>query len=176
MLNLNCFDKVHVDFQITGDILLNSNLLIIEFQINDPNHLIDFTSQGVLSDSKNNRYNELWKFTCFEAFWAEPQDQHYWELNLNTLGHWNLYRFNSYRQPSPPLENFDFELLDFNFSRSKLNVHLKPPIRFTQLEASLTSVIKTKSQETLYFSTMHARVKPDFHLREVFQIKRSRNL
>lgn len=48
------------------------------------------------------RRDELWQSTCFEAFFAEPGQERYWEINLAPNGHWNVYRLDRYRQGLRP--------------------------------------------------------------------------
>lgn len=114
------------------------------------------------------RSHELWKTTCFEAFWGVPGESAYWELNLSPSRQlWNLYRFESYRVPQPPTESFDFELSDIVATRETLECTLHPKVNLPRVEVSLTAVLRTQGQ-THYLATKHAGEKPDFHLRESF--------
>jgi hypothetical protein len=44
------------------------------------------------------RKHGLWNETCFELFIAEQGSRSYREFNLSPAGHWNVYRFASYRR------------------------------------------------------------------------------
>jgi hypothetical protein len=174
MIQLKNFEQTNNELQILADLKLDSKNLYAEFVIDDQESTIDYRSDPIRSTSPA-RSHELWKFTCFEVFWARPQESSYWELNFNFKGQWNLYHFNSYRQPSPPEENFGFEFVRFEFKNSKLSFRLRPLIRIEEYEISLASIVKFKSHKTEYFATEHCGDKPDFHLRESFQIKRNLN-
>src|SRR5512135_857944 len=44
------------------------------------------------------RKNRLWEETCFELFLGTAGSGEYRELNLSPSGHWNVYRFDGYRE------------------------------------------------------------------------------
>ncbi|TSA01051.1 MAG: hypothetical protein D4R80_00065, partial [Deltaproteobacteria bacterium] len=44
------------------------------------------------------RRDRLWEETCLELFLGTDDSGEYWELNLSPAGHWNVYRFTSYRE------------------------------------------------------------------------------
>lgn len=190
MQKLTTFEPTSEQIVLNGDLQLQKNDLcqnaelsprfnnhiLIEFSISAPHALIDFNSKGIKKNLTTNRADELWKHTCFEAFWAEPGKPDYWEFNVAANGIWNIYYFNSYRSPSPPQESYDFELIKFEFSSTKLSALLNCNVAITSLEAALTSIIKTNLNQTLYFATCHSGTKPDFHIRESFQLKRSCSL
>jgi hypothetical protein len=173
MQKLKLFDTLENKIALAGDIQLQDRLLEIVFLINDPAFEIDYDSTGVDSPSLFNRAHELWKHSCFEVFWSKPSQPEYWEFNIATNGRWNIYYFSSYRQPAPPIESFDYSLLSFNFSSNSFTAIIECKNPLTEIEAGLTAVIKTKMNQTLYFATQHSGKKPDFHLRESFQLKRS---
>jgi hypothetical protein len=176
MLKLNTFEPSSEQISLSGDLQLLKKNILIDFTMNAPQSLIDYASKGIKKNPSTNRMDELWKHTCFEAFWAKPSSPDYWEFNVAANGMWNIYHFNSYRSPNPPQESFDFELIKFEFSPTKLSALLSCNIVITSLEAALTSIIKTNLNQTLYFATCHSGSKPDFHIRESFQLKRSQPL
>ncbi len=44
------------------------------------------------------RRDRLWEETCLELFLGTEGSGEYWEFNLSPSGHWNVYRFTSYRE------------------------------------------------------------------------------
>lgn len=117
------------------------------------------------------RRDELWRTTCFEAFWGEPGRASYWELNISaTKPEWNLYFFDDYRSPSPPRQSQDAQLERLEVTRDTLEAHLSWTRALPRVEASLCVIVNTVSGP-LYYSTAHAGAKPDFHLRQSFVLK-----
>jgi len=48
-----------------------------------------------------------------KAFFAEPGEERYWEINLAPNGHWNVYRLDRYRQglrPEPLVSGLTYAL------------------------------------------------------------------
>ena len=43
------------------------------------------------------RRMRLWETTCLECFFGVPGQDLYWEINLSTAGHWNVFRLDNYR-------------------------------------------------------------------------------
>lgn len=48
------------------------------------------------------RADELWLDNCLECFFSLDDSTSYTELNVSPDGRFNLYRFDSYRHPTPP--------------------------------------------------------------------------
>jgi hypothetical protein len=109
----------------------------------------------------------LWQNTCYEAFFAVPGAPGYWELNLSSLGRWNLYWFQGYRDPSPARASQDFSLVTLRTSPSSLHAELQANRDLSALDFSLCAVVVAEGK-THYLSTAHAGTKPDFHLRASF--------
>ena len=78
---------------------LETGLLELTFNL-QANHESDALKNLKAStgrESSKERQDNLWKHTCFEAFFARPDSEQYWELNVAPSGHWNLYQFDGYR-------------------------------------------------------------------------------
>lgn len=150
---------------LSGDVQFKGHDLVITFRLEDPDDFIKGGFKELITHQKPIRANELWKETCFEAFWSEPESQKYWEFNYSTSGKWNLYFFEEYRSPSPPKESSDFEFKSVNLEGNILSLRLQSEKIYQNIEASLCAVIKTKKEEVYYFSTIHQGEKADFHLR-----------
>lgn len=119
------------------------------------------------------RKRGLWEETCFELFFAVRTSPRYWEVNLSPAGHWNVYRFASYRQEME--EETDFSSLPFRVERQSdslslsLELDLKRIARADQvLEVAVSAVTKQRDGSVTYWALTHRGPKPDFHRRESF--------
>lgn len=119
------------------------------------------------------RRNELWQATCFEWFLGHRGDPGYWEFNLSPAGHWNVYRFEGYRQGMKEetlinrLSGYvvsDPERLEVGFT---LAVGKFPGFP-EKPEGTFTAVIRTASGEVSFWALTHLGKEPDFHRREAF--------
>jgi len=120
------------------------------------------------------RRDQLWQSTCFEAFFAEPGQERYWEINLAPNGHWNVYRLDRYRQGLRPellvngltyaLRQSDTEL-QISFS-----LNLQPLIaESSALECSLTAVLDHPKHGCSFWALNHSGDQADFHRRDSFR-------
>ena len=151
---------------------LENGLLRISWILNDPqSEVLQSPKDGKFTGTDFSRANDLWRETCFEAFWGIRESESYWELNLSPEKRsWNLYRFDRYRQPQPPEESEDFFLDRVEIRKGKVECFLRPNREEKQLEASICAVIKTE-RESCYFASKHEGDRPDFHRRSSFCIK-----
>jgi hypothetical protein len=171
MYDLIPFSKHSLALQVRADFRrLGASLMELRFEVADPVGLVlDRPTAAHYERADLKRVDGLWKTTCFEAFWGEPGQPGYYELNLSAnSGRWNLYQFDSYRQPQPPTPSNDFELEDLLVSAQSLIARLRG--ESAKIEASLCAVLRT-SEGPLYYATRHAGEKPDFHLRQSFVIQ-----
>jgi hypothetical protein len=122
------------------------------------------------------RRNALWKETCFELFLAPEESDHYWEFNLSPAGHWNVYRFSSYRegmQEEPAFASLPFAV---QTSRNALNlsivIGLKRIIDAGQpLMIGIAAAVKAAGGRTSYWALIHRGPDPDFHRRDSFIVE-----
>ena len=122
------------------------------------------------------RKDWLWKQTCFEMFVSEKGSSQYCEFNMSPSGHWNVYRFNAYREGMR--EETAFELLPFSTSRAdgsfSLSLEIEPAriIKGDRLLAvGVSAVIRGKDGGKSFWALTHCGSKPDFHDRESFIIE-----
>lgn len=145
--------EVRLRFEVGGDLALVRDPLV----------------EGSWSHPK--RADELWRTTCFEAFWGRPGEPGYWELNVAPSGgRWNLYRFDEYRTPQPPRASGDFDMTTLRTTDTTLDVRLRAYVE-GPFEASLCAVVRTEAGPT-YFAALHAGDKADFHDRRGFVVGR----
>lgn len=173
ILSLFSFSPTPSAIKVEGDVRRESKALMFKFRLHDPDQqIVGSPSTAQWNTKQLERADGLWQFTCLEAFWAKPGEKSYYELNLSPNSpRWNLYSFNSYRQPQPPHPSDDFNLEFVQTRPDAIECRLTSTTELPKLEFSLTAIIKTE-QETLYFATHQATTKPDFHARESFTIAR----
>lgn len=156
--------------KVSADLRTQGRQIVIEYHIEDPQNLVE---DGLQSGRWMNwkRADELWKTTCFELFVGHPGESGYWEFNFSPAREsWNCYAFDDYRNPQPPRLSEDFQLSMVVATEDCLKCELNAMIPLSNIEASLTSIIRTK-QGVNYFAAHHAGSKADFHLRDSFIIK-----
>lgn len=110
-----------------------------------------------------NRCDELWRSTCFEAFFAHLPGADYLEYNFAPSGDWAAYRFDCFRRggardaviPTSPIIACD------GYAAS---VHAAAPDDLaTPWRVALTAVIEEQSGAKSLWSLKHPAGKPDFH-------------
>ncbi|MGB5135508.1 MAG: DOMON-like domain-containing protein [Prochlorococcaceae cyanobacterium] len=116
------------------------------------------------------RRDELWQRTCLEAFLAVAGQEGYWELNLASSGHWNLYRLDGYRRnlrPDPSLTALPLELKHSpDAFRLRASLPLPPPLaEAEELELALTAVLEHADGAVSYWALAHPPGEADFHWR-----------
>ena len=118
------------------------------------------------------RADELWRTTCFEAFFRPAGADSYREWNFAPKGNWAAYDFSGHRE-----------------GMEKTEVHSPPYIRMEDnftwwtvgatiaVEASkswdlgLSAVLEEKDGTKSYWALAHPAEKPDFHAPDCFAAK-----
>ncbi|HEY0013321.1 MAG TPA: DOMON-like domain-containing protein [Allosphingosinicella sp.] len=115
---------------------------------------------------------DLWRHTCFEAFFADAEGEGYAELNVSPSTEWAGYRFESYRAgmkdanlPPPRIEVERAE------NRLELRVALKLRAGGGSRRLGLSAVIEAADGNLSYWALAHPPGAPDFHHRDCFQIE-----
>jgi hypothetical protein len=160
------------DLKITGNISRNFNTLTINYILIGPlaKLLIPAPAGNPL------RRNALWEETCFEFFIAADHSDQYWEFNLSPSGHWNVYRFASYRQGMQ--EEQAFTSLPFivqthpDILRLSVEIDLAKFIPADHaINAAISAVIKTTDGRFTFWALTQPGPQPDFHRRDSFIIE-----
>ena len=156
--------------QITGSIVRYANRLSISYQLQG-------TLQEILIPARDEmpaRRSRLWEVTCFELFLAPENSEQYWEFNFSPAGHWNVFRFSSYRQSMQEETAFSFLPFSTQHMGDTLLLHMELDaeriLKGCGLEAGVSAIIKTRAGEVTFWSLAHNAVRPDFHARDCFII------
>ena len=170
--SLKPFSPVGIPITIKGNIGRNSNRFTVNYS------LTGFLSNLVIPAPADlpERRNNIWQETCFEFFLGLKDDARYWEFNLSPSGHWNVYRFNAYREGQQEEEAFtslpfnvssstDAFLLDMEFDLDKIITADET------LEAGISAVIKQRDGNATHWALTHQNQQADFHKRESFIIE-----
>ncbi len=164
-------NKPFSSLEITGRIARRSNTLVIRYT------LLDYLADAVIPPAAAvpARRNELWKETCFEFFLSVGDSPRYWEFNLSPAGHWNVYRFEDYRQGMR--EEAAFASLPFAVQRAPgiVSLALEADLagiaaKGDTLKVGISTVIEHRDSELSYWALTHPDRKPDFHRRGGFTI------
>lgn len=173
MLQLTSFFKLEESIQLFADVQFLERRLDLAFELHDPQNLVH---QGLLDrhlvPSKLLRSHNLWKDTCFEMFWSAKNQIKYWELNVTSEGAWNIYEFNDYRSPQPPKETSDWHIKEFHCNQTRLSLQLESVVPIGPLDINLCAILKFNSGDITYWSYQHSSEKPDFHIRQNFNISK----
>ncbi|MGE5698980.1 MAG: DOMON-like domain-containing protein [Deltaproteobacteria bacterium] len=122
------------------------------------------------------RKDRLWEGTCLEVFLGVKGSKRYWEFNFSPAGHWNVYRFESYREgmrEEPALSSLPFEV-----RRKPAAIYFFLELEIGKLipanspvEIAVAAVIRTAMGDTGHWALVHAGTRPDFHRRDCFNLE-----
>lgn len=155
-------------FDLTCAISRNDALHVC-FTLNGPlNHL-----QIPAPASHPQRRDKLWQESCFEFFIAEVGAKTYWEVNLSPSGHWNVFRFDCYRQGMQQEKNI--ASLPIRITKSPHMFTLEVVLDLDglhltgkALQAGISAVLLSESNNLSFWALTHPCRKPDFHDRKGF--------
>jgi hypothetical protein len=147
---------------------------------------IRFTVSGAIGDiavpspAAPARKDELWRRTCFEAFFRAGGEDAYCEFNFSPSTEWAAYRFARYREEMAPLEEVDDIAIERSAGPGRLVVAARldlarmGPIVGQSLLAAMSAVIVEKSGAKSYWALAHPPGKPDFHHKDCFRLEIAR--
>jgi hypothetical protein len=167
----NALCDIYCNIHIEGNLQRRANTLTIHFALSDPESIASIGSKASPA-----RKHELWQETCFEFFLGARSSERYWEFNLSPAGHWNIYRFDGYRQGMQ--DELAWDRLPFEVQQHSgivtldLALDLSPiAIAGQTLELAIATVIKLKTGATSYWALTHCAPQADFHQRKSFTIE-----
>ena len=154
---------------------LETGLLELTFnlQANPESDALKNLKASTGRESSEERQDNLWMHTCFEAFFAKPDSEQYWELNVAPSGHWNLYQFDAYRsggreEPAAVTPTTTWKQNERECCCS-ITLNLASWCTEARLpELAITAVLETKAGEISYWALQHPGDRPDFHDRRSF--------
>jgi len=159
-------------YSITGQLARKADTLVVRYALRGPMAGLVIAPPADLPA----RRHGLWEETCLEFFLAPKDSPRYWEFNLSPAGHWNVYRFQAYRQGMA--EEAAFASLPFRVQRRRdsLVLHLELDLgrifpAGRRLEAAIAAVIKAREGQVTYWALAHPGSRPDFHRRDGFVIE-----
>ena len=122
-----------------------------------------------------NRQDGLWRDTCCEFFLAVRGSPPYWEFNLSPAGHWNSYRFTSYREGMRVESVFTALPFTVETQRHALTLALELDLgkivpADLALEVAISAVLRHMDGSVSYWALTHRGPRPDFHRRDSFII------
>jgi hypothetical protein len=164
-------DDALCDIYVEGNLQRQANTLMIRFALSDPDSIV-----SISPTASPQRKDELWEETCFEFFLGVEDSECYWEFNLSPAGHWNIYRFEGYRQGMQ--DELAWDQLPFEVQQQSgivtldLKLDLSPIVIAEQkLELAIAAVITLKTGATSYWALTHCAPQADFHQRKSFTIE-----
>ncbi len=159
---------------VKASLRVEGSLIILDYLVCGDLALIDFEQKQPAAPNPIRGHN-LWKQTCFEAFWGFQNDPQYWELNVSANRSWNVYHFSDYRQTmkeEPAIQAIDCKIIIQTATEFNLQVCVQLPTNSRKnnlLEFNLCAVLKpSAAEDNCYFAIQHAPKKPDFHFRSAF--------
>ncbi len=160
------------DLRVTAEIGRVGDALSLSYTVRGPLDEISIAKPAASPE----RSNGLWEETCFELFLGAAGSDKYWEFNISPSGHWNVYRFEAYREGMQEEQAFASLPFDLLSRPDTLKLSLELRIDRTvpdgqDLEAGISAVIRTTSGKTTYWALAHPGTQPDFHRRDGFIIK-----
>jgi len=163
------------NLQIQGEVERTVNRLGVHFAVSA--NLEEFGAIALAEpDEPTQRLNNLWQTICFEFFLTTIDTSRYWEFNLSPAGHWNVYRFQDYRQ-GMQLETA-FTDFPFTFSLKNNSLELDLDLDLQKLDLAqktinigVSTVIADKNKQISHWAIAHPRQTPDFHDRASFLLQ-----
>ena len=152
-------DRPALALEITGKIDRRDNSsLCLDFLVAGAIAKIDIPAHADVPLRKES----LWEQTCFEMFVSSKDSSKYWEFNMSPSGHWNVYRFSTYREGMR--EETAFESLPFSTSREHGSFSLSleiEPARFIEADRQLVMGL-SKRRRNIFLGFNALRLKTGF--------------
>jgi hypothetical protein len=110
------------------------------------------------------RADELWRTTCFEAFFAADGVDSYREWNFAPRGNWAAYDFSAYREGMAPADigSPPYIRMEDNFTWWTVGATIAVEAE-RHWKLGLSAVLEEADGTKSYWALEHVREKPDFH-------------
>ncbi|MBI5740209.1 MAG: DOMON-like domain-containing protein [Nitrospirae bacterium] len=158
--------------KITGSIGRQNNALAVRYELTGSLAEIIVPAKA----DAPGRKDKLWEETCFELFIGLPESKQYWEFNLSPSGHWNVYRFSSYREDMREEPACSSLSLSTESRPDALSLSLDFDLDIiipadSELKAGVSAVVKLMDGRLTYWALVHPGDRPDFHSRRSFIVE-----
>ncbi len=155
--------------EIAGSIGRRGNMLTVRCELRGDLSKLAIPARGEVPARKD----RLWEETCLELFLGIKDSGNYWEFNLSPAGHWNAYRFSSYRdgmREEPAFASLPIEVrIDPKALRVSLDLDIGTIVPAGKtVEAAVCAVVRTGTGEISHWALAHPGPRPDFHRRDGF--------
>ena len=119
----------------------------------------------------NERQDNLWEKTCFEAFIQPMDSKQYWEINVSPSGQWNVYHFQDRRQSMKPESRMrvvksQFQSLSSSSFSFQFEVDLSQALSnspATEVRVGLCTILLHKDSTKSHWALAHKSPQADFH-------------
>ena len=159
------------DMEITGSIGRSATVLTVRYELRGDLSTLAIPARVEVPGRKD----RLWEDTCPELFLAVSGSGAYWEFNLSPAGHWNVYRFGSYREgmrEEPGFTSLPFEVrTEPGALRLCLDLDIGKIIPADKAaDVAVCAVVKTTTDVISHWALAHPGPRPDFHRRDGFAL------
>ena len=126
---------------------------------------------AIPAHARSARADELWKHTCFEAFFSEDNVEGYSELNVSPSTEWAGYWFSGYRS-GRQIAHLPPPRIEIDLSPAELAVRVALTMRTGPgRRLGLSAIVEEKSGAKSYWALAHPPGAPDFHHRDCFALE-----
>lgn len=130
----------------------------------------DMSGLRLPAPTRPTRVDELWRYTCLEAFVRAEGAEAYYEFNFAPSTQWAAYRFSRYREGMSAA--YEVAPPDIEVSAAPDSLELRTAIALPSLagdwRVALSAVIEAADGAKSYWALAHPEGKPDFHRAESF--------
>ena len=127
----------------------------------------DIAALKVPASKPGDKFDGLWKTTCFELFFRVPGEDRYGEFNLSPSSQWAAYQFTSHRVGSVDMVLPWFPQIVAQHSGQELSIDAEVPLiapwTAMPLDIGMTTVIEEADGRLSYWALAHPPQAPDFH-------------
>jgi len=157
------------ELTIEGILTLSSNKIYLHFRISGALKNYQFSKKDRLK-----RANELWKATCFELFLANSKTQSYYEINISSTLHWNIYCLEAYRAEPKEFIVSNEPLIKIREDKHRYEIDFELECKELNLaefdQYNLAVILLNIENEREFWAVNPVRESPDFHNRIGFSL------
>ena len=155
--------------EIAGSIGRRGNMLTVRYELRGDLSELAIPARGEVPE----RRGRLWENTCLELFLGVKGSGDYREFNLSPAGHWNVYRFASYREgmrEEPAFASLPFEVrIEPGAFRLSLDLDIGTIVPAGKtVEVAVCAVVRAGTGDISHWALAHPGPRPDFHRRDGF--------